>query len=130
MITAVRRQEMRWSYLRVSKELFVVMLAVTWLGGSCQEAETPDRVEITFHNMLMMAHPMHLHGHAFQVVGIGMVWIAGRVRETDHVLPLGMVTIAVDAVEASRWMLHFHHMAHLATAMMTELTCHVSFIRP
>ena len=52
------------------------------------------------------------------------------VRDTDHVLPLGMVTIAVDAREVSRWMLHFHHMALLATAMMTELTSHGSFIRP
>ncbi|MDZ4094824.1 MAG: multicopper oxidase domain-containing protein, partial [Paracoccaceae bacterium] len=34
-------------------------------------AKTGQRVELMFHNMSMMAHPMHLHGHAFQVVGIG-----------------------------------------------------------
>ena len=68
----------------------------------------------------MMAHPMHLHGHAFQVVGVGMDRIAGAVRDTVHVPPMGMVTVAVDAGEAARGMLHCHHMAHLATGMMTE----------
>jgi FtsP/CotA-like multicopper oxidase with cupredoxin domain len=32
-------------------------------------AKTGERVEIMFHNMSMMGHPMHLHGHVFQVVG-------------------------------------------------------------
>ena len=74
-----------------------------------------------FHNMSMMAHPMHLHGHAFQVVGVGQTRIAGAVRDTVHVPPMGMVTVAVDAGEAARWMLHCHHMAHLASGMMTEI---------
>jgi FtsP/CotA-like multicopper oxidase with cupredoxin domain len=33
---------------------------------------------------------------------------------------MGMVTVAVDAGEAARWMLHCHHMPHLSTGMMTE----------
>lgn len=92
----------------------------TWGTHVPVTAKTGDRVEITFHNMSMMAHPMHLHGHAFQVVGVGMDRIAGAVRDTVHVPPMGMVTIAVDAGEAARWMLHCHHMPHLASGMMTE----------
>ena len=38
-----------------------------------------------------------------------------RVRAAD-----GVVTVALDAGEAARWMLHCHHMPHLATGMMTE----------
>jgi len=34
--------------------------------------------------------------------------------------PMTMATIAVDAGEAARWMLHCHHMPHLSTGMMTE----------
>ncbi len=83
-------------------------------------AKTGDRVEITFQNMSMMPHPMHLHGHAFQVVGVNMQRIAGAVRDTVHVPPMAMVTVAVDAGEAARWMLHCHHMPHLASGMMTE----------
>ena len=92
----------------------------TWGSHVPVTAKSGDRVEIMFHNMSMMAHPMHLHGHAFQVVGVGMDRIAGAVRDTVHVPPMGMVTVAVDAGEAARWMLHCHHMPHLSTGMMTE----------
>lgn len=84
-------------------------------------ARTGERVEITFHNMSMMAHPMHLHGHVFQVVGVGTRRIAGALRDTVHVPPMNRVTIAFDAGEAAPWMLHCHHMGHLETGMMTEL---------
>jgi FtsP/CotA-like multicopper oxidase with cupredoxin domain len=83
-------------------------------------ATSGERVEIMFHNMSMMGHPMHLHGHAFQVVGIGNQRFAGAVRDTVYVPPKAMITIAIDAGEAARWMLHCHHMPHLATGMMTE----------
>ncbi len=92
----------------------------TWGTHVPVTAKSGDRVEMMFHNMSMMAHPMHLHGHAFQVVGVGMDRIAGAVRDTVHVPPMGMVTVAVDAGEAARWMLHCHHMPHLSTGMMTE----------
>ena len=92
----------------------------TWGTHVPVKVKSGERVEIMFHNMSMMAHPMHLHGHAFQVVGVGMDRIAGAVRDTVHVPPMGMVTVAVDAGEAARWMLHCHHMPHLATGMMTE----------
>jgi len=81
---------------------------------------TGERVEMTLHNMSMMAHPMHLHGHVFQVVGVGMQRIAGALRDTVHVPPMNMVTIALDAGEIAPWMFHCHHMGHLETGMMTE----------
>lgn len=45
---------------------------------------------------------------------------AGALRDTVHVPPMSMVDVALDAGEAARWMLHCHHMPHLATGMMTE----------
>jgi FtsP/CotA-like multicopper oxidase with cupredoxin domain len=39
---------------------------------------------------------------------------------------MGMVTIAFDAGEVAPWMLHCHHMAHMATGMMTELDVRMS----
>jgi len=71
--------------------------------------------------MSMMAHSMHLHGHALQVVGVGMDRIAGAVRDAVHVPPMSMATVAVVAGEAARWMLHCHRMPHLPTGMMTAL---------
>lgn len=83
-------------------------------------ARTGERVTLTFHNMSMMAHPMHLHGHHFQVVALNGRPVNGARRDTIHVPPMGWVTVALDAGEAARWMLHCHHMPHLATGMMTE----------
>jgi FtsP/CotA-like multicopper oxidase with cupredoxin domain len=85
------------------------------------EARQGERVELMFHNMSMMAHPMHLHGHAFQVVDVGAGRFAGALRDTVMVPPMAMLTVAFDAGEAAAWMLHCHHVAHMATGMMTEL---------
>lgn len=83
-------------------------------------ARSGERVVLSFHNMSMMAHPMHLHGHVFQIVGLNGRRVAGAVRDTVHVPPMSMVDVALDAGEVARWMLHCHHMPHLASGMMTE----------
>ncbi len=85
-------------------------------------ARSGERVVLSFHNMSMMAHPMHLHGHVFQVVGLNGRAVSGAVRDTVHVPPMTMVDVALDAGEAARWMLHCHHMPHLETGMMTEFS--------
>ena len=92
----------------------------TWGDHLPVKARSGERIEIMFHNMSMMGHPMHLHGHHFQVVGINGERLAGAMRDTVYVPPMTMVTIALDAGEAARWMLHCHHMPHLFTGMMTE----------
>ena len=91
-----------------------------WGNHTPITAKTGERVHLTFHNMSMMGHPMHLHGHVFQVVNINGRDIDGAIRDTVYVPPMTMVTIALDAGEAARWMLHCHHMPHLFTGMMTE----------
>jgi hypothetical protein len=61
-------------------------------------------------------------GHVFQVVALKGQAMNGALRDTVHVPPMSMVSVALDAGEAARWMLHCHHMPHLATGMMTEFT--------
>jgi FtsP/CotA-like multicopper oxidase with cupredoxin domain len=92
----------------------------TWDTHKPIIATSGERVELMFHNMSMMGHPMHLHGHAFQVVNINGKAIDGAMRDTVYVPPMAQVTVALDAGEAARWMLHCHHMPHLSTGMMTE----------
>ena len=92
----------------------------TWDTHVPVSAVSGQRVELTFHNMSMMAHPMHLHGHVFQVVNINGRAVNGALRDTIYVPPMAQVTVALDAGEAGRWMLHCHHMPHLSTGMMTE----------
>ena len=79
-----------------------------------------ERDVLSLHNMSMIAHPMHLHGHVFQAVGLNGRRVAGALRDTVHVPPMSMVDVALDTGEAARWMLHCHHMPQLATGMITE----------
>ena len=81
-----------------------------------------QRVAIEMMNHTMMTHPMHLHGHAFQVVSINGAQLAGAVRDTVLVPPMGSVTIAFDADNPGRWLFHCHNMLHMETGMITEVS--------
>lgn len=83
------------------------------------EAMSGERIEITMTNASMMAHPMHLHGHHFQVVAIDGKRIGGAVRDTVLVPPSKSLTIAVDANNPGQWAFHCHHLYHMATGMMS-----------
>lgn len=97
------------------------MAAYKWALGLDQPilADLGDRIEVTMTNMSMMAHPMHLHGHHFQVVAIDGQRFAGAVRDTVLIPPMRSVTIAVDAVNQGQWAFHCHHLYHMATGMMS-----------
>lgn len=84
-----------------------------------------DRAEVTLRNVSMMAHPMHLHGHHFQVVAIDGQRIAGAVRDTVLVTPRHAVTVAVDANNPGQWAFHCHHLYHMATGMMATFAYNV-----
>jgi len=80
-----------------------------------------QRVVIEMRNRTMMAHPMHLHGHHFQVVALNGSGLAGAVRDTVLVPAMGTVRIAFDADNPGRWPFHCHNLYHMVTGMMTEL---------
>jgi FtsP/CotA-like multicopper oxidase with cupredoxin domain len=100
------------------------------LNGAAQGAHTPlkvregERVEITFTDQTTMAHPMHLHGHHFQVVAINGRRFAGALRDTVLVPSGGSVTVAFDAANPGKWALHCHHLYHMAAGMMTTIDYH------
>ena len=80
-----------------------------------------DRVEIILQNLTAMAHPMHLHGHYFKVVGLGNKRIDGAVRDTILV-PVGQsVTIQFDADNPGTWAFHCHHLYHQNSGMMAAM---------
>jgi FtsP/CotA-like multicopper oxidase with cupredoxin domain len=82
---------------------------------------TGQRVAIEMVNRSMMAHPMHLHGHAFQVVALNGAPLGGAVRDTVLVPPMSSVTVAFDADNPGRWAFHCHNLYHMMTGMMTEV---------
>jgi FtsP/CotA-like multicopper oxidase with cupredoxin domain len=80
-----------------------------------------QRVVLEMTNQTMMAHPMHLHGHHFQVIALDDKPINGAMRDTALVLPKGKVTVAFDADNPGRWPLHCHNLYHMETGMLTEI---------
>ncbi len=80
-----------------------------------------ERVGLDIINDSMMAHPMHLHGHHFQVVAVNGTALSGAMRDTVLVPPMGSVRIAFDADNPGRWLFHCHNLYHMAAGMMTEL---------
>ncbi len=82
-------------------------------------AKYGDRVVIKFVNETPMSHPMHLHGHSFQVIDINGQPIRGALRDTVLVTGKSSVTIAFDANNPGLWYLHCHVLWHLAAGMAT-----------
>jgi FtsP/CotA-like multicopper oxidase with cupredoxin domain len=81
-----------------------------------------ERVLIEMRNLSMMTHPMHLHGHHFQIVGINGQAISGAMRDTVFVPHMTSVTFAFDAVNPGKaWAFHCHHLYHMAAGMMTTI---------
>ncbi len=80
-----------------------------------------QRVALDMVNRSMMAHPMHLHGHAFQVIALNGIPTAGAVRDTVLVPPMGSVRVTFDANNPGRWAFHCHNLYHMMTGMMTEI---------
>ena len=76
-----------------------------------------ERVALVMTNSTGMAHPMHLHGHRFQVVEIAGVRFAGAVRDTVRVPPAQRVVVEFDANNPGWWAFHCHMLYHMAAGM-------------
>jgi FtsP/CotA-like multicopper oxidase with cupredoxin domain len=80
-----------------------------------------ERVEMTLTNWTEMSHPMHLHGHHFQIVAVNGRRVKGAVRDTELVPIGGSVTLAFDAGNPGKWMFHCHNLYHMLSGMMTQV---------
>jgi len=80
-----------------------------------------ERVEMTLTNRTEMSHPMHLHGHHFQIVAVNGARMQGAVRDTELVPVGGSVTLAFDADNPGKWMFHCHNLYHMRSGMMTQV---------
>jgi FtsP/CotA-like multicopper oxidase with cupredoxin domain len=80
-----------------------------------------ERVELVMVNQTGMPHPMHLHGHEFQVVEIDGMRFSGAVRDTALVPPGRRVVVAFDANNPGLWAFHCHLLYHLDAGMFTTL---------
>ncbi|MGI9034332.1 MAG: multicopper oxidase family protein [Acidimicrobiales bacterium] len=76
-----------------------------------------QRVRLVFENRTPMFHPMHLHGHTFQVAGPNGA--IGPRKDTVIVRPMEQVTVDFIGDNPGQWLLHCHNLYHQETGMMT-----------
>ncbi|MGC0334660.1 FtsP/CotA-like multicopper oxidase with cupredoxin domain [Streptomyces sp. SAI-170] len=102
------------------------MHAYNWaINGKPFDMENPEanpilveegrRVRLDFVNATTMWHPMHLHGHTYQIGD------SGPRKDTAIVLPKRKLSVYFDADNPGQWMLHCHNAYHSEAGMMANL---------
>ncbi|MCC6434375.1 MAG: multicopper oxidase family protein [Acidimicrobiales bacterium] len=76
-----------------------------------------ERLRLRVVNDTMMFHPIHLHGHTFQMVSAG----SAR-KDTVNVESMSAVEFDIEADNPGQWMFHCHNTYHLETGMATTLS--------
>jgi len=79
-----------------------------------------ERVRITLVNDTMMPHPIHLHGHFFELV-TGHGDHAPR-KHTVNVPPGGKMAFDLTADAPGDWAFHCHNLYHMTAGMMRVVT--------
>ena len=75
-----------------------------------------ERVRVTLVNDTMMTHPIHIHGHFFELV-TGHGEYAPR-KHTVNVQPGGKVTLDITTDAVGDWAFHCHMLYHMHGGMM------------
>ena len=79
-----------------------------------------DRVRIRIGNLTMTSHPIHLHGHEFEVTGTDGGWVPKSARWPEVTTDVGvgqMRAIEFLATDPGDWAFHCHKAHHTMNAM-------------
>lgn len=79
---------------------------------------------MTFVNQSRMDdHPMHLHGHFFQVLSKNGKPVQGSpiMKDTLNVKPGETYEVAFEADNPGEWMFHCHDLHHASAGMVTDV---------
>jgi FtsP/CotA-like multicopper oxidase with cupredoxin domain len=93
-------------------------------GISPLVARQGDRVRIRIGNLTMTNHPIHLHGHSFEVTGTDGGWVPEAARWPEATIDIGvgqMRVIEFIADAPGDWSFHCHKMHHTMNAMGHEV---------
>lgn len=82
-------------------------------------ASTGDRVRIRVGNLTMTNHPIHLHGHDFEVTGTDGGWVRKESRwpEVSIDIAVGQMRAFEFDATAGDWAIHCHKSHHTMNAM-------------
>lgn len=70
---------------------------------------------ITFNNLTMMHHPMHMHGHFFRVINDNGEY--SPLKHTVNVAPMQQLTVEFYGSEYGDWFMHCHILYHMVGGM-------------
>ena len=70
---------------------------------------------ITFNNLTMMHHPLHLHGHFFRVINKNGEY--SPLKHTVNIPPMQEITIEFYGSESGDWLFHCHILYHMMSGM-------------
>jgi CopA family copper-resistance protein len=128
MIQLTPNRDTRTPTRRLEIHLTGNMERFMWSLDGEQLSENPEpyrfarneRVRMRLINNTMMTHPMHLHGHFFEIVnGHGA---SQPMKHTVKVLPGGFVDLDLTADAPGDWAFHCHLLYHMHAGMMRVVT--------
>lgn len=83
--------------------------------------EAGRRVRLSYFNHSPMPHPMHLHGHFFQVVNPRLARQRWIYKDTALVEPMQGLEVELTADNPGLWFHHCHNLYHLEAGMANVL---------
>ena len=115
--------------LCLSKRTFWAINKQSWASADHSDAG-PALAELklgasyifSFKNLSAHAHPIHIHGHTFEVLTSNLAKLSPHRADTVLVRPKETVDVAFVADNPGRWMLHCHILEHQETGMMGYIT--------
>jgi CopA family copper-resistance protein len=128
MISLTPNRDTRTPTRRIDIHLTGNMERFMWSMDGEQLSENPEpyrfarneRVRLRLINDTMMTHPMHLHGHFFEIVnGHGA---NQPFKHTVKVMPGGFVDLDLTADAPGDWAFHCHLLYHMHAGMMRVVT--------
>ena len=128
MVQLTPNRDTRTPTRRIDIHLTGNMERFMWSMDGEQLSENPEpyrfarneRVRLRLINDTMMTHPMHLHGHFFEIVnGHGA---NQPMKHTVRVMPGGFVDLDLTADAPGDWAFHCHLLYHMHAGMMRVVT--------
>jgi FtsP/CotA-like multicopper oxidase with cupredoxin domain len=128
MASLTPNRDTRTPTRRIDIHLTGNMERFMWSMDGEQLSENPEpyrfarneRARLRLINDTMMTHPMHLHGHFFEIVnGQG---VNQPLKHTVKVMPGGFVDLDLTADAPGDWAFHCHLLYHMHAGMMRVVT--------
>ena len=100
---------------------YVWGMPVNGMGGMPVTVARGERVELAMRNVTLMAHPMHLHGHSFQVSEINGQRFSGAMRYSILMPRKTTVKVIFDANNPGLLAFHCHNLYHMVAGMFATV---------